>query len=541
MASKPIFFIRPNSPILMSFFLFLILSLFSFTSTMGSEDASYDNDLETFEELLAAEEELQSEVKEIGPEKVSRAQKIVMELNNDNSHEIVHSNEYVFLLGYAPWCGRSQELMPNFSLAATTMREMENPVVFVKLDAERYTKVASSLGIKGFPTLLFFVNGSAQLYNGGFTSEEMVIWVRKRTGMPVINISSVLQAEEFIAKHQMFLVGLFEDLEGSDHGDFVKAAIADNEIQFVETSNVKVAEVLYPDMGSRNHFLGFVKGEPEKYVAFEDEFKEEKILQFVETNKFPLVTVMTELNSAKVYSSPFKRQVFIFAEPGEFKKLLGILQDVARKFKSKIMFIYVDSSEDDLAKPILTIFGLEPEEPIATAFDYRTGSKYVLESDLTISNLEGFCFGLVNSTLPPYFKSEPPVPRSEELIQKVVGKTFDAIVLSSTENVLLEVYTPWCANCEATSKKIEKLAKHFKRLQDKLLFARIDASANEHPKLQIDDYPTLLFYPSGDKMNPIKLSTKSSSKDWASFINKRMKAGEGSENSAPVQATKDEL
>lgn len=47
-----------------------------------------------------------------------------------------------------------------------------------------------------------------------------------------------------------------------------------------------------------------------------------------------------------------------------------------------------------------------------------------------------------------------------------------------------QVFTPWCINCETTSKHVEKLAKHFKGL-DNLVFARIDASANEHPKLQV--------------------------------------------------------
>lgn len=67
----------------------------------------------------------------------------------------------------------------------------------------------------------------------------------------------------------------------------------------------------------------------------------------------------------------------------------------------------------------------------------------------------------------------------------VVGKTLDELVLNSRENVLLEVHTPWCVNCEAISKQVEKLAKHFKGFEN-LVFARIDASANEHAKLQVN-------------------------------------------------------
>jgi hypothetical protein len=35
----------------------------------------------------------------------------------------------------------------------------------------------------------------------------------------------------------------------------------------------------------------------------------DKILEFLDCNKFPLVTKLTELNSARVYSSPIKLQV----------------------------------------------------------------------------------------------------------------------------------------------------------------------------------------------------------------------------------------
>lgn len=50
--------------------------------------------------------------------------------------------------------------------------------------------------------------------------------------------------------------------------------------------------------------------------------------------------------------------------------------------------------------------------------------------------------------------------------------------------VTKQVHTPWCINCETTSKQLEKLAKHFKGL-DNLVFAKIDAAGNEHPKLQV--------------------------------------------------------
>lgn len=127
------------------------------------------------EELLAVDEDVEREADGGGEklseaEVLSKAQRIVIELNNDNTERVVNGNEFVLVLGYAPWCPRSAELMPHFAEAATSLRELRIPIVMAKLDADRYPKPASFLGVKGFPTLLLFVNGTSQPYSGGFTA-----------------------------------------------------------------------------------------------------------------------------------------------------------------------------------------------------------------------------------------------------------------------------------------------------------------------------------------------------------------------------------
>ncbi|KAK6148844.1 hypothetical protein DH2020_016369 [Rehmannia glutinosa] len=521
-----------SKSLILPLIILLLLSPFTFKTVLSEIE-----DFEDIQELIAIDDEQEvgensqqttnHEFNNFGKkseaEVLSKAQRVVIELNNDNTKRVIEENEYVMVLGYAPWCVRSAELMPRFSEAANVLKGFESGVLMAKIDSERYPKAATSLGIKGFPTLLLFVNGSSQPYTGGFSSEEMVIWARKKTGEPVIRINSVAEANEFLKQQDKYAVGLFDKFKGPDYGEFVKAAAADNEIQFVETSSIEVAKVLYPVAKPTKPFFGLAKSEPEHYTSLDGNFTSDRILHFLENNKFPLVTIMTELNSAKVYASTNKRQVYIFAEADDLKKLLEPLQEIAKKFKSEIMFVAVDIGEDNLAKPFLTLFGLEESEETAViAFDYKFNSKYLLESDPTSRNIEDFCLGLLQGTLNPYYKSQPIPENKNASVLTVVGKTFDELVLSSPTNILLEVHTPWCITCETTSKQVEKLAKHFKGL-DNLVFARIDASTNEHPKLQVEDYPTLLFYPANDKSNPINLPTKSSLKDLAALINKNLK------------------
>ncbi|CAJ1955232.1 unnamed protein product [Sphenostylis stenocarpa] len=505
-------------------FVFVLLSLLLvLKSTVATE---VEDELE---ELLAVDEEVEREA-EGGVEKLSeaealsKAQRIVVELNNDNTERVVNGNEFVLVLGYAPWCPRSAELMPHFAESATSLRELGTPLLMAKLDADRFPKPASFLGVKGFPTLLLFVNGTSQPYSGGFTADDIVIWVRKKTGTPVIRLSSVVEAEEFLRKYQTFLLGQFDKFQGPDYEEFVSAAKYDNETQFVEVNKVELAQVLYPAIKPTGRFLGIVKSEPERYTAYDGAFTRNKILEFVGYNKFPLVTKLTEMNSIRVYASPVKLQVLVFANSDDFKNLLDPLQYVARTFKSKIMFIYVDINDENLAKPFLTLFGLEESKnTVVAAFDNGMSSKYLLESKPTQSNIEDFCNKLVQGSSSPYFKSQPIPDNTEASVHVIVGKTFDDEILSSKKDVLLEVFTPWCINCEATRKQVEKLAKHYKGSSN-LIFARIDASMNEHPSLQVNDYPTLLLYRADDKANPIKLYTKSSLKELAASINKYLKA-----------------
>ncbi|KAK8967751.1 Protein disulfide isomerase-like 1-6 [Platanthera guangdongensis] len=49
---------------------------------------------------------------------------------------------------------------------------MGSSVIMAKLDAERYAKAAELLGIKGFPTILLYVNSSSRPYTGGFIGEK---------------------------------------------------------------------------------------------------------------------------------------------------------------------------------------------------------------------------------------------------------------------------------------------------------------------------------------------------------------------------------
>ncbi|CAF2074426.1 unnamed protein product [Brassica napus] len=120
-----------------------------------------------------------------------------------------------------------------------------------------------------------------------------------------------------------------------------------------------VVKLLFPELKASDVFIGMVKTKAERYTKYDGSYKMEKILEFLGKKKFPLITKSSESNTAWVYSTSVKLQVMIFAKADDFQSMAQPLEDIARRFKSKLMFIYIDITNENLAMPFLTLFGIE--------------------------------------------------------------------------------------------------------------------------------------------------------------------------------------
>lgn len=92
---------------------------------------------------------------------------LVVNVNEGTAARVIQEHEHVLMLGFAPWCVQSQALLPEFAAAAALLADHGSGVVFAKLDAINNPNVASQYNIRGFPTILFFTNGSRVEYGGG--------------------------------------------------------------------------------------------------------------------------------------------------------------------------------------------------------------------------------------------------------------------------------------------------------------------------------------------------------------------------------------
>ncbi|KAH0937318.1 hypothetical protein HID58_004779 [Brassica napus] len=432
-------------------------------------------------------------------------EKDVVVIKERNFTDVIENNEYVMVEFYAPWCGHCQSLAPEYAAAATELKG--DGVVLAKIDATVENELAHQYSVQGFPTILFFVDGEHKPYTGGRTNlllcdfrETIVTWVKKKIGPSVYNLTTLDDAEKVLTSGNKVVLGYLNSLVGVEHDQLAAASKAEDDVNFYQTVNPDVAKMFHIDPESKRPALVLVKREEEKISHFDGEFVKSGLVSFVSANKLPLVTVFTPESSQEIFESAIKKQLLLFATEKGSEKVLQEFEEAAKLFKGKLIFVSVDVDNEDYGKPVAEYFGVSSSNaPKLVAF---TGNedpqKHYFEGEIKSDKIKIFGEEFLNDKLKPFYKSDPIPEKNDGDVKIVVGDNFDEIVLDESKDVLLEVYAPWCGHCQALEPMYNKLAKHLRSI-DSIVIAKMDGTTNEHPKAKAEGFPTILFFPAGNK------------------------------------------
>ncbi|KAF8039820.1 hypothetical protein BT93_B2129 [Corymbia citriodora subsp. variegata] len=432
--------------------------------------------------------------------------KDVVVLKEGNFSDFVEKNRFVMVEFYAPWCGHCQALAPEYAAAATELKGEE--VVLAKVDAMEEEELAQKYEVQGFPSVYFFVDGVHKPYSGQRTKDAIVTWIRKKTGPGVDNLTTADDAERVLTSEEKVVLGYLNHLKGPESEELAAASRIEDDVNFYQTVSPDVAKLFHIDPEVKRPALVILKKEAEKLSLFDGKFEKSAIAEFVFANKLPLVTTFTRESAALIFESPIKKQVLLFATSNDSEKFVPVFQETARLFKGKLIFVYVEMDNEDVGKPVSDYFGVSGSGPKVLGYTGNDDSrKFVLEGEVTLDNIKAFASDFLEEKLKPFYKSDPIPETNDGDVKVVVGNNFDEIVLDESKDVLLEIYAPWCGHCQSLEPTYNKLAKHLHGI-DTLVIAKMDGTTNEHPRAKADGFPTLLFFPAGNKsFDPITVDT----------------------------------
>jgi len=428
----------------------------------------------------------------------------VLVLTEKNFDQAIADNEFVLVEFYAPWCGHCKALAPEYAKAAGILAEKESPIKLGKVDATEEGKLAEKHEVRGYPTLKFFRNGKAVEYSGGRTADTIVAWVEKKTGPPAITLDSVDAAKKFVEDNKVAIVGLFKDLEGAEAKAFKDVAAAMDDQKFAVTSDAAIfAEYSVTVDSAVVLFKKFDEGRNELTDA-ESLTSTEALTKFVAANALPLVVEFNHETAQKIFSGEIKNHLLMFLSKTSeaYKGQYEIAASIAKEYKGKVLFVSIDTDEED-HKRILEFFGMKEDElPGMRLIKLEEDmAKFRPEtSGIDEAGIRKFVADFLEGKLKQHLLSEEvPEDWDAKPVKVLVGKNFEEVAKNADKNVLVEFYAPWCGHCKQLVPIWDKLGEHFKDSED-VIIAKMDSTANEVEDIKIQGFPTIKLFAKGNKV-----------------------------------------
>lgn len=446
---------------------------------------------------------------------------------------------------FAPWCGHCKSLAPNFAKAATALK---GTAKLASVDCTVEKDLCSRFGIQGFPTLKVFrnsgdINKPAD-YQGGRSDSDIIKYITKQTEPSYVVLDSDAAVDSFNAKEGVEILGIFSSLEGEDAKAFLAAAEElRNDYSFGVTTLASAgskfgvsapALVLFKNEGDSEVHVGTSAAELTNAAAMK---------QWIQGEAFELVGEIGPENFQKYLDRGFPLVwSFVDYKPESAdatKTVLNALTEAARSFKGKLSVVKLDGNRwGEHAKH----FGLSGSLPGIVIEDRETNKNFVFPEETTpsVEALKAHFEGYLTGSLKPTLKSQAEPAENNGPVKVIVGTTFDSIVLDDTKDVLVEFYAPWCGHCKSLAPKYDSLGEEYQN-DANVVIAKVDATENDTPA-KIEGFPTIIFYPAGDKSNPLTFEGDRSVEAMSAFIKENRKSAPGGPKAAATEThTHEEL
>uniref|UniRef100_A0A6G1S3N2 Protein disulfide-isomerase n=1 Tax=Aceria tosichella TaxID=561515 RepID=A0A6G1S3N2_9ACAR len=420
----------------------------------------------------------------------------IVVLKGDNFQKALEHYDNLLVEFYAPWCGHCKAFAPDYVKIAAILKEKGENVACAKVDAPEEHDLIEKYDIQGFPTLkLFRKDKKPDSYQGFRSVDALVDWVTRKIGPPAVVLEDGEAADKFKDSADVVVVGYFKDPAANESLTFSEIADQYDDFKFAVVHKEDVATKLGFAKDGVKLFKKFDEGE----VAYDKDLKSAiELKRFIQANSLPLVVTFDQKNAQKIFGGDIKAHNLLFISKSD-SRTDGILEEFkksAAEFKEKVLFVVIDSDQDEHER-IIEYFGLKKDELPGLRFiklhDKMTKYKYA-HDELVADKITEFVSGVLDNKIKPHLLTQDlPEDWDKNPVKVLVGTNFDEVAFDKTKDVLVEFYAPWCGHCKALAPTWEQLGEKYKD-HETIVIAKMDAASNELEHTSINSYPTIKLY-----------------------------------------------
>lgn len=297
------------------------------------------------------------------------------------------------------------------------------------------------------------------LFKGSFIQHEIKEFISLHKWIGVNSIKTGEELKQLQNENEVLVLGLFNNLDNkflelfysihlnikdtkNESTDSDNSNSLQQQVKYAITFDTNIFEEL--NLQNSEHIISFNKFD-EGRSDFDDHFEKEKIVQFIQTNKFPLVSEYSDEAADRIfeYDIEILMLLFISKESKRFKTVFDCFKEAALKFRGKVLFVLndIDLNEN---KERMKRYGIKEEDIPAIRLMSQEGIKYKMQHiTLTTNSLCRFINEFFDKRLKPFlFSQDLPEDWNSRPVKVIAASNFNQITKDETKNVLVLFYHP---------------------------------------------------------------------------------------------------
>jgi protein disulfide-isomerase A1 len=168
---------------------------------------------------------------------------------------------------------------------------------------------------------------------------------------------------------------------------------------------------------------------------------------FIKTNSVPLFDEIAPENFGS-YASQGIPIAYLFADPEQAsanKKLIEELTPIAKEYKGKVNFVWIDAIKFIDHGKSLNLPGTS--WPAFVVQDLAQQTKYPMTGAVSTDSVSTFMQKYISGDVPASIKSAPVPASNNGPVYTLVADGWDALYKDADKDVFAEFYAPWCGHC----------------------------------------------------------------------------------------------
>lgn len=427
-------------------------------------------------------------------------------------HNALKENDYLLVNFHALWCRYSKKLKPEWKKLAETLKTENSQIKLAKVEAYDEKKLAEEYGVEGYPTIKMFIKGQPHDYHGHRLEPNILEFAHRQLKAPLQQVNDPQFIVDKLKEYEW--IGLF--IGQNDNQAVIDVAAKFGDVLFVSTSQSAVKSKYGNPSDGQFVLINNITG---TYTTLADALTVEGLSDYIQDKKFPAVPRFSSGTAERIFLSEDPSMILIVK--GNDDAVETAFKNANKNIGDKI-FMTIANYDEEIGRLLAENLGVQASELPAVRIvraDRERIRKYLLEGTITSDSISSFYNDYKNKKAKRSYLSEAVPTENNDLVKKVVTKTFKDIVLDANKDVLVQFWAPWCGHCRAMMPVYDNVARKTREVEN-FVVAKMDLSVNDVEGFGIDivEYPTILLFTKANKENPIEFKGERNEYVFDKFI-----------------------